>query len=101
MIVYHGSYCIIEHPDIQFSREKLDFVAECRKGNNIYKQYDVVMGGVANDKIFATIDAYFAGYMSKEIALEKLKYEQPNQQICFINQLLLNQSLTFIKFDIQ
>ena len=24
-IVFHGSYCKIEHPDLSFSREKLDF----------------------------------------------------------------------------
>ncbi|MCQ2265437.1 MAG: DUF3990 domain-containing protein [Bacteroidales bacterium] len=160
MIVYHGSYCIIERPDVSFSREKLDFgkvfyvttilkqaerwcekflrkgltayinvydfnesilnnaeikvkkfdkydsewldyVAECRKGNVAYHQYDIVIGGVANDQIFATIDAYFAGYMNKEVALEKLKYEKPNQQICFLNQLLLNQCISFIKAEKQ
>ena len=25
MIVYHGSYCIVDKPDIKFSREALDF----------------------------------------------------------------------------
>lgn len=25
MKVYQASYCVIEHPDISFSREKLDF----------------------------------------------------------------------------
>lgn len=25
MIVYHGSYCIIENPDISRSRDNLDF----------------------------------------------------------------------------
>lgn len=158
MKVYHASYCVIEHPDISFSREKLDFgkgfyvttilnqaerlcekfkrknqeafvniyeldesrfqnpeirmkrfdaynsewldyVAKCRKGDDIYKQYDIVIGGVANDKIFATIDAFFAGYMNKEMALDKLKYEKPNQQICFLDQILLDKALTFVEAD--
>ena len=25
MIVYHGSYCIVDKPDIRYSREALDF----------------------------------------------------------------------------
>ena len=25
MIVYHGSYCRVERPELTFSREKLDF----------------------------------------------------------------------------
>ena len=48
-----------------------------------------------NDKIFATIDSYFSGYMSKEMALEKLKFEKPNHQICILNQEALNMHLHF------
>ncbi len=154
MIVFHGSYCEIEHPDLSFSREKLDFgkgfyltplkeqaerwctryvrigktgyvnvyemdeyifsaahlriktfteyneewldyIFACRQGKDIYKQYDVVTGGIANDKIFATIDSYFSGYMSKEMALEKLKFEKPNHQICILTQEALNMYLHF------
>jgi len=25
MIVYHGSYCLVQNPNISFSREALDF----------------------------------------------------------------------------
>lgn len=82
-----------------YNSEWLDYVAECRKGNLAYQQYDIVIGGVANDKIFATIDAFFSGYMSKEAALDKLKYEQPNQQICFLNQTVINQSISFFKAE--
>ena len=28
MIVYHGSYCEIKHPNIEFSRDALDMVVE-------------------------------------------------------------------------
>lgn len=153
MIVYHGSYCRIEVPDLSFSREKLDFgkgfyvtpmqvqaerwskrflrmgkeailnvyelddsvlessdfqvkqfasyneewldyIFACRKGETVYLQYDVT-GGVANDNIFATLDSFFAGYMSKEMALEKLKFEKPNHQICIVNQEVLNDYLLF------
>lgn len=62
---------------------------------SLYLQYDIVTGGVANDNIFATLDAYFAGYMSKDMALDKLKFEKPNHQICILNQKILNDYLIF------
>lgn len=78
-----------------YSEEWLDFIFACRKGETSYQQYDIVAGGVANDNIFATLDAYFAGYMSKDMALEKLKFEQPNHQICILNQNILDDYLKF------
>lgn len=63
--------------------------------DTLYLQYDIVTGGVANDNIFATLDAYFAGYMSKDMALDKLKFEKPNHQICILNQKILNDYLIF------
>lgn len=78
-----------------YDEEWLDFIFACRKGDTIYLQYDIVTGGVANDNIFATLDAYFAGYMSKDMALDKLKFEKPNHQICILNQKILNDYLTF------
>ena len=53
----------------------------CRKGKDT-TDYDVVIGGIANDKIFKTIDLYFTGDISKEEALNRLKYEKPNNQYC-------------------
>lgn len=61
--------------------EWLDFVGKCRAGGDI-SEYDVVQGGIADDKIFRTIDLYFAGDISKNDALKKLKMEIPNHQIC-------------------
>ena len=78
-----------------YSEEWLDFIFACRKGETIYLQYDVIIGGVANDNVFATLDAYFSGYMSKDIALDRLKYEKPNHQICILNDAILEQYLVF------
>ena len=33
----------------------------CRKGDNIYKNYDIIIGAVANDDVFKTVDMYFRG----------------------------------------
>ena len=57
-----------------YDEEWLDFILSCRKGKDT-TDYDVVIGGIANDKIFKTIDLYFTGDISKEEALNRLKYK--------------------------
>lgn len=64
-----------------YSDAWLDFIISCRKGKD-HTDYDIVIGGVANDKVFNTVQLYFKGYIEKEIALQRLKYEKPNLQIC-------------------
>ena len=73
----------------------LKYVGECRKGitNRIY---DIVSGGIADDKVFNTIDLYFAGEMSKEEALKRLAFERPNHQICIFNQDVILSHLRFL-----
>lgn len=43
-----------------YDSEWLDFVAACRMGESIYQQYDVICGGIANDRVFNTLDLYFS-----------------------------------------
>ena len=59
--------------------------------------YDIVSGGIADDKVFNTIDLYFAGEMSKEDALGRLAFEYPNHQICILNQNVILHHLKFKK----
>lgn len=72
----------------------LDFVSECRKGN-VVGDYDMVCGGIADDKVFRTIDMYFAGDITKEEALKRLLFEKPNDQFCFRTQKILDKCLIF------
>ncbi|MGM9743166.1 MAG: DUF3990 domain-containing protein [Candidatus Cryptobacteroides sp.] len=65
-----------------YDEEWLEFVLECRQGKD-KTDYDLVIGGIANDKIFRTIDLYFSGDITKDEALRRLKYEKPNNQYCF------------------
>ncbi len=58
--------------------------------------YDAVEGGIANDKVFRTLDLYFSGDIGKEEALRRLGYEKPNHQICLLSQTLIDNRLTFI-----
>lgn len=78
-----------------YDAEWLDFVTECRKGHD-GTDYDIVAGGIANDKVFRTIDLYFAGDIGKDEALRRLKYEKPNHQICIRSQQALDEMLTFL-----
>ena len=81
-----------------YDEEWLDFVCSCRKGNNVYKEYDIIEGGVANDKVYQTVDLYMAGIYNKEQALHNLAYEQPNHQLCFITQKAIDKCLKFVEY---
>lgn len=81
-----------------YDEEWLDFVSACRRNADL-STYDIVIGGIANDKVFRTIDLYFSGDMNKNDALSKLKYEQPNNQLCIRSQKAIEQCLKFIKAE--
>ena len=72
-----------------YSEEWLDFILNCRAGKDS-SDYDIVMGGVANDKVFNTVELYFNNLIDKKEALKRLKYEKPNWQVCFRTEKSLN-----------
>lgn len=82
-----------------YDSEWLDFVAACRMGEDVYKQYDVICGGIANDRVFNTLDLYFSNQMTKEEALKRLIFEKPNQQLCFTNQRAIDSCISFIESE--
>ncbi len=77
-----------------YSEEWLDFVIACRTGKDI-SDYDIVYGGVANDKVFDTIELFMQGLIDKNTALGRLVYEKPNNQICIRSQRVIDSCLTF------
>lgn len=79
----------------KYDAEWLDFVGNCRKGIR-QQTFDVVEGGIANDKVFNTVDLYFAGNMSREDALGRLAFEHPNHQLCILNQNVITRHLLFV-----
>ncbi|MDE6237136.1 MAG: DUF3990 domain-containing protein [Muribaculaceae bacterium] len=79
----------------QYDDEWLDFIVHCRAGKDIWKSYDYVEGGVADDRVINTVNLYIQGFISKESALKNLQYLKPNNQICILNQDLLNKYLIF------
>lgn len=77
-----------------YNEDWLDFIINCRNGKD-NSDYDIVIGGVANDKVFNTIELYLDGLIEKSEALKRLIYEKPNLQICFRNQDIIQQYLHF------
>lgn len=75
----------------------LDFVCACRKGQEINRKYDIVIGNVANDDVFKTVDMYFRGLWDKKKVLNELRYYKMNDQICIVNQRTLDEVLEFRK----
>ncbi len=65
------------------------------RGNELDQGYDIIIGNVADDDVFKTVDMYFRGLWSKDKALEELRYYKMNDQICFANQEALNNVLLF------
>ncbi|WP_411682126.1 DUF3990 domain-containing protein [Clostridium thailandense] len=156
MIVYHGSYCLVDNPHVSFSRdaldfgkgfyitgieeqavnwtskfkrrgkkgylniymlpvedikgnykvkeflsydiEWLDFILECREGSNIYLDYDMIIGGIADDRVYNTIELYKDDLIEKDEALKRLQYYKPNHQICIINQEIIDKYLKYKEY---
>lgn len=80
---------------VSYDEEWLDFIMANRQ-NQPVTDYEIIEGGVADDKIFRTIDLYLSGDISKTDALNRLKYEKPNHQICFRSQSVIDRYLKFV-----
>lgn len=79
----------------KYDGDWLDFIVACRSGRDVWTKYDYVEGGVADDRVINTVALYIQGFLSREDALGRLKYYRPNNQICIINQEMLNSYLKF------
>ncbi|MCL2232194.1 MAG: DUF3990 domain-containing protein [Treponema sp.] len=77
-----------------YSLEWLDFVADSRSCK-IAGSHDLVIGGIANDDVFNTLDLYFRGFIEREEALKRLRYEKPNIQYCFKTQTVMDKYLKY------
>ena len=77
-----------------YSEEWLDFILNCRSGQDS-TNYDLVIGGVANDKVFNTVELYFGGLIDKKEAITRLQYERPNLQVAFRTE----KALSYLRFE--
>ena len=88
-----SSYKHFEHYD----NEWLQYIVANRTGNTAIEKYDVIEGGVANDRVIDTVEAYIANLMTLETALKELSRHQPNNQFCICNQAVIDEHLKFIE----
>lgn len=83
-----------------YDMEWLEFILDCRNQGTKYLEYDVIIGGIADDRVYNTIELYEFDLISKDEALKRLKYYKPNNQICITNQEILDKYLEFIKCEV-
>ena len=65
------------------SMDWLELVVKCRSYLKYRHDYDIVFGKIANDSVGETIEYVLAGVMRPEDAIERLKFEKINDQMCF------------------
>lgn len=75
----------------------LDFVCDCRDGKDVYSRYDVIIGQVADDDLFRTIQSYRQGDIAKSRALELLRFVRPNDQLALRTERIIAAKLRFVR----
>lgn len=78
-----------------YDKEWLDFIVDSRKGKCPWEGYDIIEGGVANDRVIDAVEAYINGYADVEHTLRQLVYHKPNYQICILNQQITDEYLQY------
>ena len=79
-------------PDPQWLR----FVTACRSGKETVQSYDIAIGPVANDNVYATIQLFETGLLSEAETITRLKVEEIYDQILFHTERALNY-LSYVK----
>ena len=78
-----------------YDEEWLKFIVGNRSGEGLAKEYDYVEGGVANDRVVDTVNLYIAGLIELHSTLKELAKHQPNNQMCILNQDIINHYLEY------
>ena len=82
----------------EYDEKWLEFIV----GNRMAKEmesFDLISGGIANDKVFNTVELYLENLISEKEALGRLQYQKPNWQICIRNQEIIENHLVFQKSE--
>lgn len=89
----HFSYYCFKHYDNKW----LQFIVANRLGVPDVAKYDVIEGGVANDRVIDVVEAYIANLMPLDIALRELSRHQPNNQLCIASQRVVDECVSFVE----
>lgn len=76
------------------NEEWLNFVSAHRNGTYNGEKFDIVIGAVANDDVYRTLQVYSTGLISKEQALEALRVKVLFDQYVFAS----DDSLALLRF---
>ena len=82
-----------------YDKDWLDFIVGNRQSKNPAKDYDYIEGGIANDRVIDTIKFYIGRVMDEASTLRQLAFHKPNNQICILNQELINKYLEYVRTD--
>lgn len=74
----------------------LEMIIKCRTNSSFRHNYDIVEGKIADDSVGETVSICVNGFISKEQAIEKLKFQKINSQIAFCNDEVCK-DLKFVK----
>jgi len=66
-----------------YSQEWLQMIINCRKNPQHVHGFDIVYGKIANDDVGETVQAIIDGFMTFDLALQKLAFMPSNNQYCF------------------
>lgn len=75
--------------------EWIEFVCDCRDEKPVYQDYDLIIGKVANDKVFRVVDMYHSGIWDKKRALMEIRAYPNYDQLAFITQRAIDRLLRF------
>lgn len=78
-----------------YNKEWLDFIVDSRAGKQPWKGFDIIEGGVADDRVIDAVEAYINGYADVEHTLRQLVYHKPNYQICILNQEVVEKFIQY------
>lgn len=81
----------------EYDLDWLDFVVDCRQGNPVWTDYDMIEGGVADDRVIDTVEDYQNGIITAQQALGQLRFQKINNQICITNQKIIDNHLVFVE----
>lgn len=82
-----------------YDKDWLSFIVANRNGDTPWNGYDFIEGGIADDRVVDTVNLYMLDMIPAETAIQRLAQHRPNNQICLLNQQLINECLNFINAE--
>ncbi|AWK52536.1 sortase [Clostridium beijerinckii] len=93
-----SNYKVHEYKGV--TNEWLEFILMNRKDINSKSPYDITIGEVADDQVFATINLLSRGWIDVNVATQRLKFKLPNNQVCINNQEVIEKCLKYVGMEV-